>query len=51
MVAPIGEIAWGGETLKLPEPQGETIGERLRAEIAGIQRGERPDRLGWLEAV
>ncbi|BDG02095.1 branched-chain amino acid aminotransferase [Anaeromyxobacter oryzae] len=51
VVAPIGEVAWPGEALRLAAPGAESLGERLRAEISGIQRGERPDRLGWLEPV
>ena len=51
VVAPIGEVAWEEATLTLPAAADGGIGERLRAEIAGIQRGERPDPHGWLEAV
>jgi branched-chain amino acid aminotransferase len=51
VIAPIGEVAWDGVTMKLPEPKKQTLGERLQAEVAGIQRGERPDQFGWLEAV
>lgn len=51
LVAPIGELAWGGERLELPPPGASAVGERLRGMIAAIQRGEAPDRHGWLEAV
>jgi branched-chain amino acid aminotransferase len=51
VVAPIGEVAWEGKTLTLAAPGDGSIGARLRAEISGIQRGDRPDPHGWLEPV
>lgn len=51
LVAPIGELAWGGERLELPPPGAGALGEKLRGAIAAIQRGEAPDRHGWLEMV
>jgi branched-chain amino acid aminotransferase len=49
LVAPIGELAWGAEGLQLPAPG--PLGERLRGALSAIQRGEAPDRHGWLEPV
>jgi branched-chain amino acid aminotransferase len=51
LVAPIGELAWASEVLRLPPPGPEALGERLRGMLAAIQRGEAPDPHGWLEAV
>jgi branched-chain amino acid aminotransferase len=51
LVAPIGELAWGGEGLQLPAPGPDALGERLRGALGAIQRGEAPDRHGWLEPV
>jgi branched-chain amino acid aminotransferase len=51
LVAPIGELAWGTEKLELPAPGPASLGERLRTILAAIQRGDAPDRHGWLEAV
>jgi branched-chain amino acid aminotransferase len=51
LVAPIGEIAWEGTTLTLPAPGAGAIGEPLRTELGAIQRGEAPDRHGWLEEL
>ncbi|HTN54097.1 MAG TPA: branched-chain amino acid aminotransferase [Anaeromyxobacter sp.] len=51
VVAPIGEVAWEGSALSLPPGGAGSLGERLRAEIAAIQRGDAPDRHGWLEPV
>jgi branched-chain amino acid aminotransferase len=49
LVAPIGELAWGTESLKLDGVG--ALGERLRTALAGIQRGDVADRHGWLEPV
>ncbi|HEX9243077.1 MAG TPA: branched-chain amino acid aminotransferase [Anaeromyxobacter sp.] len=50
LVAPIGELAWeGGGQIRVSGSG--ALGERLRAELAGIQRGEVADRYGWLEKV
>jgi branched-chain amino acid aminotransferase len=51
LVQPIGEVAWEGASLALPTPGDGALGEQLRKELAAIQRGEAPDRHGWLEAV
>jgi branched-chain amino acid aminotransferase len=51
LVAPIGELAWGGETLQLPAPGPGALGEKLRGALGAIQRGEAADRHGWLEPV
>jgi branched-chain amino acid aminotransferase len=51
LVAPIGELAWGNEKLELPAPGPGSLGERLRGAVAAVQRGDAPDRHGWLEAV
>jgi branched-chain amino acid aminotransferase len=51
LVAPIGELGWGGEALQLPAPGPGALGEKLRGALGAIQRGEAPDRHGWLEPV
>lgn len=51
LVAPIGEIAWEGAALALPEPGPGAVGEPLRTALSAIQRGEAPDRHGWVEGV
>jgi branched-chain amino acid aminotransferase len=51
LVAPIGELAWDGGKLDLPAPGPASLGERLRGLLAAIQRGDGPDRHGWLEPV
>jgi branched-chain amino acid aminotransferase len=51
VVAPIGELAWDGASLPLPIPGPLALGEALRGEVMAIQRGEEPDRHGWLEPV
>jgi branched-chain amino acid aminotransferase len=49
LVAPIGELAWGAD--KVTVSGTGAFGEQLRTQLAGIQRGEVPDRYGWLEPV
>jgi branched-chain amino acid aminotransferase len=49
LVAPIGELAWKGDQIRVSGTG--ALGERLRSELAGIQRGEVADRHGWLEKV
>ncbi|MGC3996626.1 MAG: aminotransferase class IV [Anaeromyxobacter sp.] len=51
VVAPIGELAWEGQTLPLPAPGPGSVGERLRQALVSIQRGEAPDRHGWVEGI
>ncbi len=50
LAAPIGELAWGTERLVLAEAGGSVAG-RVREALSAIQRGEAPDRFGWLEPV
>ncbi len=49
VVSPIGELAWEDDVIRLPEGRG--LGAVLRDELTAIQRGERPDRHGWIEEV
>ena len=49
LVAPIGELAWSGDKIQVSGTG--ALGEKLRATLAGIQRGEVADRHGWLEKV
>jgi branched-chain amino acid aminotransferase len=49
VVSPIGELAWEDDVIRLPEGRG--LGAVLRDELTAIQRGERPDRHGWMEDV
>jgi branched-chain amino acid aminotransferase len=51
LVQTIGEVAWDGSALSLPALGADALGERLRGELGAIQRGEAPDRHGWLEPV
>ncbi|HET9598732.1 MAG TPA: branched-chain amino acid aminotransferase [Anaeromyxobacteraceae bacterium] len=50
VVAPVGELAWEGGGLRLPDAA-DGLGARLRARIQAVQRGEAPDALGWMEPV
>jgi branched-chain amino acid aminotransferase len=50
VVSPIGELCWEGGSIRLPAPD-DGLGVRLRAELSAIQRGEAPDRHGWVEPV
>ena len=49
LVAPIGELAWEGNSLKVSGTG--AFGEKLRTRLAGVQRGEVADKYGWLEKV
>lgn len=49
LVAPVGELAWEGGALKVSGTA--ALGEKLRATLAGIQRGEVADKYGWLEKL
>jgi len=49
LVAPIGELSWGTDKVEVSGTG--AFGEKLRGMLAGIQRGEVPDRHGWLETV
>jgi branched-chain amino acid aminotransferase len=48
VVSPIGELVWEEGALALPPPR---LALELREELTAIQRGEAPDRHGWVEAV
>ncbi len=48
VVSPIGELCWEGGSIRLPASD-DGLGVRLRAELSAIQRGEAPDRHGWVE--
>lgn len=50
VVSPVGELAWKGGSLKLSSTVGPVAG-RLYEEITGLQRGLRPDPLGWMTKV
>jgi branched-chain amino acid aminotransferase len=49
LIAPIGELSWGDDRIQV-SGQG-ALGERLRTTLAALQRGETPDRFGWLEKI
>lgn len=50
LAAPIGELAGARETVRLP-PAPDGLAARLRDALSAIQRGDAPDRHGWLEPV
>jgi branched-chain amino acid aminotransferase len=50
LTAPIGELASSREKLTVPSPP-SSLAARLREAISAIQRGEVPDRFGWMEKV
>ena len=50
LTAPIGELASAREKLAVPSPVGSLAG-KLRDALSAIQRGEVPDRFGWMEPV
>lgn len=50
LTAPIGELASSKEKLSVPSPASSLAG-KLREAISAIQRGEVPDRFGWMEKV
>lgn len=47
-VAPIGEVAWEGGTVRTADA---TLTSRLATELASIQNGTAPDEHGWLQPV
>jgi branched-chain amino acid aminotransferase len=49
VVSPIGELAWEEGSIRLAAVRG--LGAELRDELVAIQRGEAPDRHGWMESV
>lgn len=49
VVSPIGALRWEDGAIDLPEGRG--LGTVLREELVAIQRGEKPDRHGWIEQV
>jgi branched-chain amino acid aminotransferase len=51
VVSAIGELAWEEATIRLSAPGPASAGATLKAELSAIQRGEAPDRHGWLEEV
>ncbi len=51
VVAPIGRIAYQGHEYELGDGGAEPLAPALYAEILDIQRGERPDRHGWVRVV
>jgi len=51
VVAPVGELRWDGGALEIADAGPEAAGERARRALVAIQRGEAPDRHGWVERV
>ncbi len=52
VISPIGELGLeGGERVAVGEGGVGPVAQRLYDELTGIQRGERPDRHGWLHPV
>jgi branched-chain amino acid aminotransferase len=51
VVSSIGELTWEEGTIRLPDAGPSGAGAALEAELSAIQRGEAPDRHGWLEDV
>jgi branched-chain amino acid aminotransferase len=50
LTAPIGELASARQKIAVPSPAG-SLAAKLREALSGIQRGEAPDRFGWMEKV
>jgi branched-chain amino acid aminotransferase len=50
LTAPIGELASPRQRIAVPSPPGSLAG-KLRDALSAIQRGEAPDRFGWMEKV
>jgi branched-chain amino acid aminotransferase len=50
LTAPIGELASPRQRIAVPSPAGSLAG-KLREALSAIQRGEAPDRFGWMEKV
>jgi branched-chain amino acid aminotransferase len=51
VVSAVGELTWEEGTIRLPDPEPGSAGEAFKAEITALQRGEAPDRHGWLETI
>lgn len=51
VISPIGELKHGDTVMKLSGGETGEISRRLYSEITGIQKGEIPDRFGWLYKV
>jgi branched-chain amino acid aminotransferase len=51
VVSPVGELAWDGGRLVLGGGKPGVVSQNLYAELTAIQRGEKPDRHGWLTQV
>jgi branched-chain amino acid aminotransferase len=50
-VAPIGELAWDGGSLTLPDAGPDAIHERLRRALEELRTGDAPDRHRWIEEL
>jgi len=51
VVSPVGELALQGERMVLGGGKPGPIAQNLYAELTAIQRGEKPDKHGWLSVV
>jgi len=47
VVAPIKQIEFKGEAIRIPQPSSDSFCTRLYKQLTGIQYGEIPDRYGW----
>jgi branched-chain amino acid aminotransferase len=50
-VAPIGELAWDGGSLAIPDAGPNAVHERLRRALEAIRTGDAPDPHGWIEEL
>jgi len=51
VVSPIGELAYKGETLTVNGNQVGAVSKRLFDTISAIQRGQQPDKFGWIKKL
>jgi branched-chain amino acid aminotransferase len=51
VIAPVGELGWGGERLTIAGGTTGEVAQRLYDEITAIQYAARPDPAGWLSEV
>jgi branched-chain amino acid aminotransferase len=51
VVSPIGELHYKGESFKIHENRVGPLGQRLFDSISAIQRGQTPDRFGWIKPL
>ena len=51
VIAPVGELGWGGERMTISGGATGEVAQRLYDEITAIQYGARPDPAGWLSEV